>query len=144
MANIPPEKIDVETDVEGLVAQIRIVINEILQDYGHIPIVRSLSNTILDLLSLIGKIIFCISILIFQIPISILFLIFFTLDITEIWEPSLMLLVRTIDIYDSNCPPSTPLNKLLSPLKSISNINRLYTSDTPTLTGLDECPCMQQ
>jgi len=49
-----------EPDVEGLVAQITDVIDEILQKYGHNSMVRSLFNLILDLIWYPGKIIICV------------------------------------------------------------------------------------
>ncbi|UCF49087.1 MAG: hypothetical protein JSU91_04875 [Thermoplasmatales archaeon] len=36
-------------DVEGLVAQLRVVIDEILEKYGHIPMVSSLCDVIIKL-----------------------------------------------------------------------------------------------
>ena len=55
----PKGEIVVEPDVEGLVAQLRVVINKILQTYGHNPIIRSLCNMILDLTWFPGKNIIC-------------------------------------------------------------------------------------
>ena len=49
-----------QPDVEGVVAQLLVVINEILQKYGHNPMVRSLFNLILDLIWYPGKIIICV------------------------------------------------------------------------------------
>jgi len=72
VSNNLPEK----PDIEGLVAQIRVVIDKILQKYGHIPIINNVCSVILKLLELIGKIIFCITLLIIEIPLAILFLIF--------------------------------------------------------------------
>jgi hypothetical protein len=46
-------------DIKGLVAQLRDAINQILLKYGHIPMVRSLCNMILDLTWYPGKIIIC-------------------------------------------------------------------------------------
>ena len=48
IATVQPEKIDVEPDVEGLVTQLRVVINEILQDYGYIPKIKTICNIILN------------------------------------------------------------------------------------------------
>ena len=63
IATVQPEKIDVEPDVddvEGLVAQLRVAVNEILQDYGHISVIRALCIMILDSTWFLGKIIICV------------------------------------------------------------------------------------
>jgi hypothetical protein len=129
MATVPPEKIIVEPDVESLVAQIRIVINEILQDYGHIPIVRSLSNKILGILDSFGTLLYCIFLWILLIPlfIIVLFMTFFGFGWSYIyWELVDLLLYIAITI-DLDCRTSD--SKLQ--LNSMSNL--IY-----------ECPCMQE
>ena len=125
VSNNLPEQPD---DVEGLVAQIRIVVDEILQKYGHIPIVRGLCNMILGLLSdLIGKIIYCITLIILAIPVGILGLFLgLVLRLEYIAYHFLGMALVLISKYDRNCPPSTPLNNLLSsfhPLYTLSETN---------------------
>jgi len=59
IATVQPEKIIVEPnvdDIEGLVAQLRIAINEKLEKYESIPKVANIWEIILRLLDLIGKI----------------------------------------------------------------------------------------
>ena len=75
LATVQPEKIDVEPDVEGLVAQIKIVINEKLEKYESIPKVGGFWDIfwdtvdyLLDLLEKIGlKIVVFILLLLFNI-----------------------------------------------------------------------------
>ena len=136
VSNNLPEK----PDIEGLVAQIRVVIDKILQKYGHIPIINNVCSVILKLLELIGKIIFCITLLIIEIPLAILFLIFEVLGIYNICELFLGLLILTASTFDSNCPPSTPLNNLLLPFQSLYTL--LETKDITNLAK--DCPCLQE
>ena len=52
IATVQPENIDVEPnvdDIDGLVAQLRVVINEILQKYGYNPMAAYLCNYILGI-----------------------------------------------------------------------------------------------
>lgn len=58
-----------EPDIEGLVIQLRIVINEILKKYGHNPMINNLCSLILNALGKVGKILFCILIIIITMPI---------------------------------------------------------------------------
>lgn len=128
-----------QPDIDGLVAQIRTVVNEILQKYGHIPMVRSLCNVILNSLDLVGRIIFCIFLIILYIPL--LWLCGFIVSTFGVIPPYIGFLWLLIAmIYDDYCPPSTPLNNLLSPFQS------LYTlSVTKDITNLAKnCPCLQE
>ena len=121
-------------DAEGLVAQIRTVIIEVLQKYGHIPNVRNPCNAILNKLDSIGLILFCISILVVELPIIILFIIFETLGITKIWYPLGQILFILFHIFDSNC------NELIPPFKSIYSL-----SETKDINNLaNDCPCLQE
>ena len=139
VATVPPKKIDVEPDIEGLVTQLRVVINEILQDYSHIPIIRTLGNKIINILSLLGSIIICISLILLVSSLVIIFIIMGILGLkdNDIYSAlSIMILGLAIStmVFCSG---------YFIQFKTLSNINRLYASDSPTLTGLDECPCMQ-
>ena len=141
IATVQPEKIDVEPDInyaKGLVAQLQVVINEILQEYGHIPIIRTLGNIIYNIIVIIWRVLYCTYLLIVAPLTFILALILTLLGINDIelvaWAYAYLYL------FDKYCFPLSSN----SPLKSISNINRIYTSDSPTLTGLDDCPCMQE
>ena len=136
------KKIDVEPDVEGLVAQIRVVINEILQDYGYIPIIRTLGDKILNISDLFGLIIYCIFLLFLLIPVFIIVLILTSLGLGGTYL-SINLLWLTLGLaakMDSDCPPR---DSSLS-LKSLFSINRTVSSDNSILIGFDECPCMQE
>jgi len=54
-----------QTDVEKLVFQIRTTVNEILQNYGHIPVVKGLCKMILNLIWYPGKMLKCTSFIIY-------------------------------------------------------------------------------
>ena len=129
------KEIDVEPDIEGLVAQLRVVINEILQDYRHIPIVRSLANTILNTISDIGRIIVCVFLYIIIIPLTLLAAIGLSLKIDYLWYLFGTLATFVALILDMECreyfnPPSKSIYTML---------------DTNDITNLvDECPCMQE
>jgi hypothetical protein len=73
-------------DVDGLVTQIRTVVNQILQKYGHIPVVKDLCNVILNSLGLVGRIIFCVFLYILLIPLTLLAGIFLVLEIDYLWH----------------------------------------------------------
>jgi hypothetical protein len=125
-------------DVDGLVTELRVMIDEILEKYGHIPMISNLCNVILSLSNVIGKIIFCIAIIIIEIPIIILMLLF---ALSGFHYPATYmqgLLLGFILTYDDNCPPGTPLSLKL-PLKSI--YTRLETND---ISDFNECPCLQE
>ena len=131
-----PEQPD---DVEGLVAQIRTVIDEILQRYGHIPMVNNLANEILNLLGLIGKTIFCIFLVIITIPALLIFTFFFAnFDITLQNIGGLLLIL--LIILDRQCPQPTSLNNLLPSFQSIYTMLKT-TDNTNTFHG---CPCLQE
>ena len=147
VATIQPKNIDIkpnDDDIEGLVAQIRIVINEILQDYGHIPVIRTLYNKIVDILGLFGRILFCVFLIVLVIPLFIIFVImglFLQLGLIENYDIgenlfwSILAICLGLTFFCSN---------FKSPLKSLSNIYSIDISNSSTLTGLDECPCMQE
>ena len=127
--------------IEGLVAQIRTVVNEILQKYGHIPKISNLFNLILNLLELIGKIMYCIVIAIIVIPIVTLYSI---LEYsTGVFYGIYMLLgligFVLLTIFSKNCIPSTPFDNLFLPFKSIYKL-----SERNDITkSINDCPCLQ-
>ena len=128
-----------QPDIEGLVAQLRVVIDEILQKYGHIPMVANLCNMILDLSDLIGKILYCIALIIIFIPFAILFLFFgLVLRLEQIGLAFGVYAFITVMEYDLNCPPSTPFFDW--PLKSIYILSD--TNDIPNL--VNDCPCLEE
>lgn len=130
-----------QIDVNGLVVQIKTVMNEILEKYGHIPFVSNFGNLILNLLELIDKIIFCITLIIIFIPVAILFIFLglvlgFKYIAYNIGAIALVLITE----YDRNCPPGTPLFDWLSPLKTIYTLK-----DIDDITNLiEDCPCLQE
>ena len=138
---VQPEKIDVEPnvdDVEGLVAELRIVINEILQEYRYNPMVSYLCNYILGILHSPIERLYCYLLLILFFPAMGLLLLlagFFYTGIIRSYYLGLTV-VRILGLWaltlDFTCSKYFFWRKI-QPLRIIS-----------TLTGLDECPCMQQ
>jgi len=125
-------------DVDGLVVQIRTVVNDILVKYGHIPLVRSLCNMINNILSWYpGNILYCILLFILAVPLASLLL------IIGWWYRNLFYLVILIlHEFDSNCPPKTPFFfDWSSSFQSIYTM--LETKDNLTNT-FDGCPCLQE
>jgi len=132
-------------DVEELVVQLRIVINEILQKYGHITKIRTQCNKIIDILDSFGLIVYCVYLLILIIFLIVLYftLYFLGFDFMELFWRFYVNFYK----FEEYCLSSG--SKL--PLQSLSNINRIVASDSFTLTRLDDesnlvsrCPCMQQ
>jgi hypothetical protein len=62
-----------EPDIEGLVSQIRTVVDEVLQKYGHIPMVRTLSNDILIKLNVPDNFFYCILLFSITIPVLLIY-----------------------------------------------------------------------
>lgn len=124
-------------DVEGLVAQIRNVVNEIQEKYGHMPTVRGLCNVIQSALDLtIGRIIYCIILTILTIPFGILFIFFsLVLGLYNIGMLMGAITLHLIDEYDREC------TRYFNP-----SLKSLYTlSETRDITNLiDNCPCLQE
>ena len=127
-------------DVEGLVAQIRTVVDEVLQKFGHIPMVRSLCNVIQNALGLFGLILSCIFYLIMALLLGpfVVILIYFNYD-----EDALNLAIVVaifITEFDSNCNPFYPPWNLKLPFQSIYTLSE--TKDNiNTFAG---CPCLQE
>lgn len=97
--NIP----DMPDDVDDFVAQIRIVVNEILEKYGYIPMVKSLCNMVLNTLDLFGNIIICIFLYILYIPVKSLYYLLWSFGIDSIILLTILLNIAFImDIYQ--CP----------------------------------------
>ena len=132
-----------QPDVKELITQLRVVVNEILQKYGHIPKIANLCNLILDTLNLIGKIMYCIVLYMIFIPTVILtFTVTFILIILNLPQHfSIYLFFLSLVIaftLDTNCPPGTPFFDLS--YKSIYTV--LETNDITNF--VNDCPCMQE
>jgi hypothetical protein len=128
-----------QPDLEGLVAQLRVVIDEILQKYGHIPIVNNLCNIILGISDIIGRMIYCIFLIIILIPLVILFLIFDVLENEEVSYTLMLYIFIAGAEYDLNCPPGNPFFwdwpfKLFYTLLGKNDISEL----------VNDCPCLQE
>ena len=127
-----------QPDLDGLVAQLRVVINEILQKYGYMPMVSNLCYVIINSFDLIGKIVFCIFLFMLAI---IHVLLVFILAIFKIWSDDLITnIIYIAATYDRNCPPGTPLFDWLSSLFTIYTLK-----DIDDITNLAKgCPCLQE
>ena len=123
-----------QPDIDGLVAQIRTVANEILEKYGHIPIISSLCNMILNSLNLIVLWVICwvIYIICFLfIPIIwFCFLMGLYIGQTILWY-----ILAVAMIIDSECPD------LFSP--PIKSIYTMLNVDDNT-QSFDDCACLQE
>ena len=131
-------------DVEGLVAQIRVVIDEILQRYGDIPMVRSLCNLIIKLDWFPGIIVSCIflwmifisSMVILGKIDNILYGLNINISLLRIFLVPFLILAS---ILNNNCPPSTPIFWDWS-FKSLYTLSE--TKDS--INTFDGCPCLQE
>ena len=125
-----------QPDVEELLTQIRVVIDEILEKYRHIPIIGNLCNMVLNSLGLLGNIIICILLIIIAIPIGLVAVILAILGFDNIALNLAALVFIIIDISGDYC---TPYNSFISklPLKSISTLIEINN-----ISELD-CPCLQ-
>ncbi len=145
IATVQPEKLVVEPnvdDIDGLVAQLRVAVNDILQKYGHNPIIRSLCNMILDLTWFPGKIIICnlIKILAIGILYTMGICIVFNLSVYFILILAIFAEALSMVSIGLQCPPIFPVNDYPLPLKSIFAL-----SETHDITNLAECcPCLQK
>lgn len=108
MENTISTNLTEKTDIESLVTQLRVIINDILKKYGHISRVNNLCNMILGITDIIGRMIYCIFLIIILIPLIILFLIFFTMGNEEVEYTLGVYIFFTAWVYDDNCPPGNP------------------------------------
>ena len=147
---VQPIKIDKEPDINNakeLVAQLQVVINGILNDYGHIPIIRTLSNMIYNIIVIIWRILYCTWLAISMILCSatIVFLMIFTTYFPAYYILWMYAYIHYFDLY---CFPDIKSSHTLF-LNSFFKIYGIDISDISTLTGLkgesdiaDRCPCM--
>ncbi len=126
-------------DIDGLVVQIRTAVDEILQKYGHIPMVRSQCDVILNTLDWFpGNIVFCIILFILLIPLALLAMYFLGTGNDYYWQLFGALSFAVAWTLDSNCPPGTPFfnwpfQTIYTMLETKFNINTF-----------DDCPCLQE
>jgi hypothetical protein len=122
-----------EPDIEGLVAQLRVVIDEILQKYGYIPMIRTLCNYIHNTMNLIGKIILCAILWAIFIPIFIISeLIYITMGWVHGFIPWLLDYVQLLLILMIGLECN-----FFGPLWNITE-----TNDITNLAK--DCPCLQE
>jgi hypothetical protein len=129
---------ELPNDVEGLVAQIRTVVDEILQRYGHIPIIAKQCGIILNLLELVGYMIICIFLIMLFIPVFILHTVFLLLRLEYLRQYMAMFTVGIGLLTYVFCPP---YNEFISKLPFQSIYTMLETKDN--INTFDGCPCLQ-
>ena len=127
-----------EPDVEELVAQIRTIVNDALQKFRHIPIVKGLCNMIINTIDMvgIGRLILCVFLFSLLIPLALIAGTFLVLDIDYFWQIFGGLTLIVAMIMDDWC--SEYYN---SPFQSIYTM--LETKPYPDYP-LDDCPCLQE
>ena len=134
IATVEPEK--QPDDVDGLIAQIDTIVNEILQKYGHNPMIRGLCNVILDLIWFPGKIVICVLLYVVTMFIAQLWVWawqVFDLPIADYLlylAASIFILLIVIDCIPFPYKISNPIFTILE-TKDITN-------------QLDGCPCLQE
>ena len=130
--------------IDELVAQLCIVIDDILEKYGHIPMVSNLCNAILSLSNIIGKIIYCIvfGIVIFLLLAFAKLMILIGLGDTMFCKALLLFTIALTIGFSDECLPDIPFPKLFLNL----SLNQIYTlSQTKDITNLaKDCPCLQE
>jgi len=131
-------------DVEGLVAQIRTVVDEVLQRYGHIQIVKGICSGILRFLdnSVFKTIwrIFC-TLLFYFVAIPLGMLVMIILFILKPYDYSYMITFLTFLIFISWAAICSDysITKSILPFQSIYTM--LETKDNLT-QSFDGCPCL--
>ena len=128
-----------QSNIEGLVAQITTVIDEILQRYRHIQVVKGLCNVVINSLGLIVDIIFCI--ILFIILILFFLLMLFITNIIGFIPYYLSSLVFALFLkYDNNCPPKTPF--FFDWFSSFQSIYTMLETKDNLTQSFDGCPCL--
>ena len=123
--------------IDSLVAQIRTVIDVISQKYSHIPMVRSLSNAIINLLGLIGLWILCTIIFIIAILLGLIVVILIFFNFDDVANYIAAFVFAILWELDSNCPD---IWDFIPPFKSLYHL-----SETKDITNLvKDCPCLQE
>jgi hypothetical protein len=125
--------------IEGIVSQLRFVFNEIFQNYGYTSRVANLCNVILNILGFFGLFLTCIGLffilLIIEICMFISVFFRFTGPFEDFFTEAFLFLNP---IFDSLCFPSSTLNNLKIPLKSLYILSE--TKDIASLAN--KCSCL--
>ena len=131
IATVEPEK--QPDDVEGLVAQIKDVVNEIQAKYGHIPMVRGLCNMIHSALGLVGNFLICTLLMLILVPCALLMMFFgLVLRMEYVGYIFANICLYIIVLSGDYC---TPYNIQISEIP----FNSLYT-----LSETKDCPCLEE
>ncbi|UCF49227.1 MAG: hypothetical protein JSU91_05615 [Thermoplasmatales archaeon] len=132
-----------QSDIDDLVAQVRVVIYGILENYGHIPMIKTLCSRIIGVLDTIGLVLFCVIFGFFvALPLAIIMLIMFFTGLTDSYlgQAIFFALFSIFFIWDFNCnfiafPTVKSLSSLLNSISSLTELN-----DTSDL--INKCPCL--
>jgi len=128
-----------QTDIGGLVDQIRTVIDKILEDYRHIPIITKQCGTILNLLDSVGYMIICILLIMLIIPVFILHTVLLLLGLEYLRQYIMAIAFGVGMLMVKYCPP---LYKSISKLPYQSIYTLSETKDY--INTFDGCPCLQE
>ena len=126
-----------QPDINGLVSQLRVVIDEILEKYGHILMIRTLCNMILNSLGIIGLWLLCTFILIYVILFGLIALVLSFLNFNIVAEYIVAIVFVILLELDSNCPT---IWDFIQPFKSLFTLSK--TNDFTNL--IENCPCLQE
>ncbi len=133
-----------QTDVDDLVAQIRVVTNEILENYGHIPLIKTLCNRIIGVLDTIGLVLFCVIFgFLVALPLAIIMLVMFFTGLTDTYvgQTIFFALFAIFFIWDFNCNfIAFPTDKLISSVNSMFALTGLNNSSD----SIKKCPCLNE
>ena len=125
-------------DIDGLIAQIRTVVDEIFEKYGHISIIANQCGLIINLLDSVEDMIICIILIMLTIPVIILFTIFamLKLDFLIQYMAGIAFVIGTL--LDDYC---FTYNKSISKL-SFQSINTMLETKDNLTQSFDGCPCL--
>jgi len=122
--------LDQPDDIDELATKIRTLVDEILEKYGHIPIVSNFCNMIYSSLGLVDNIIYCVALIIIAIPIF--FIVSFNWIFFEHLGILALILTSILMLYSVECSQSLSLINFLNPLKTRSTFTE------------HPCPCLQE
>lgn len=125
-------------DIDGMVAQIRDMIDEVLEKYRYLPMVNNLFDMIINTLNSFGLILYCISLIIIAILLQSI------VDI--IWKitgetPQIIfsLLLLTALILDTECRSHISISNFLSQLRTKSSLK-----ERSNVSDFSICSCNRE
>jgi hypothetical protein len=138
---VEPEK---QKDILGLGAQIRTVVNEILQNYGYIPMINTICICLIGALNTIGLNILCIiSGLVFILPLLGLIAILFNAGITDapLGKHIFHAMCTIFAIWYYSCSNEKKYSSMTFPsFEPLTNL--IKTNDITNI--IEDCPCLRE